>query len=353
MGYLVVSHVSGRQFFVDESSPFVQTQFSGSVSKCYEVESLVGSKALGSALKNNSSSSGSSSSSRRSPGGADGGEDSDEEDEEQCVVMFEGRLLRYHRSRPMALKTCRISALKLEAQWQRRELGELSGEVSYKMKGWDKSESEHPRCVVLRRCSCKTIARALRVVSERDAFGSSCGRRPWQRRSRCFSRFPSSLSSRFFVSHIRIFQGFLLAYRKKCASCLFTPYPCVSVISGPQLTHKRTHTKLEKLGPRLLGRSRLVTFIRVHNATWPSRTCMQEVGGKRMRALRARQGGRRCFSGDRRIRIYLSPPSCAVRSVMPRRCLKFRHHHAKSLFLQANNKKICIITYNNILTLHA
>ncbi|CAN0050770.1 unnamed protein product, partial [Laminaria digitata] len=130
VGYLVVSHVSGRQFFVGESSPFVQTQFSGSVSKCYEVEPLVGSKASGSAPKNNSSSSTSSgSSSRSSTGGrADGGEDSDKEREEQRVVMFEGRLLRYHPSRPMALKTCRISALKLEAQWQQRELGELSGE---------------------------------------------------------------------------------------------------------------------------------------------------------------------------------------------------------------------------------
>lgn len=129
MGYLVVSHVSGRQFFVGESSPFVQTQFSGSVSKCYEVEPLVGSKASGSASKNSSSISGGSSS-RSSPGGADGSEDSDEEEEEQRVVMFEGRLLRYHPSRPMALKTCRISALKLEAQWQQSELGELSGEVS-------------------------------------------------------------------------------------------------------------------------------------------------------------------------------------------------------------------------------
>lgn len=127
MGYLVVSHVSGRQFFVGESSPFVQTQFSGSVSKCYEVEPLVGSKASGSASKNSSSISGGSSS-RSSPGGADGSEDSDEEEEEQRVVMFEGRLLRYHPSRPMALKTCRISALKLEAQWQQSELGELSGE---------------------------------------------------------------------------------------------------------------------------------------------------------------------------------------------------------------------------------
>ena len=134
VGYLVVSHVSGRQFFVGESSPFVQTQFSGSVSKCYEVEPLVDSKASGSASKNSSSSrsgSGSRNSSRSSPGDADGGEDSDEEEEEQRVVMFEGRLLRYHPSRPMALKTCRISALKLEAQWQQRELGELSGEVRY------------------------------------------------------------------------------------------------------------------------------------------------------------------------------------------------------------------------------
>lgn len=132
VGYLVVSHVSGRQFFVGESSPFVQTQFSGSVSKCYEVE-LVGSKTSGSAGENSNSS---SSRSCSSTGGANIGEDSDDEDEEQRVVMFEGRLLRYHPSRPMALKTCRISALKLEAQWQQRELGELSGEVRG-MKGWD------------------------------------------------------------------------------------------------------------------------------------------------------------------------------------------------------------------------
>lgn len=116
VGYLLVSHASGRQFFCPERSQCVQTQFSGSVSKCYEVEPLVGSKASA-AAKN------------RAQQDQDGEEEYDGQGEEQRVVMFEGKLLRYHPSRPMALKTCRIAILKLEAQWQQCELGELSGEV--------------------------------------------------------------------------------------------------------------------------------------------------------------------------------------------------------------------------------
>lgn len=50
--------------------------------------------------------------------------------EGSSVVFFNGRAFRYYLARPMALKTSRIDMLKLEACYQQRELGELTGEVS-------------------------------------------------------------------------------------------------------------------------------------------------------------------------------------------------------------------------------
>lgn len=95
-GYLLASQASSRQFFCPADDSHVQqTQFSGSVSRVYEIESQ------------------------------DAREDEDLEE-----VLFGGKLLRYCLSRPLALKTCRIAVLKLEAQWQRCAMGELVGEVS-------------------------------------------------------------------------------------------------------------------------------------------------------------------------------------------------------------------------------
>lgn len=93
-GYLLASQASERQFFCPaEDSHVQQTQFSGSVSRVYEIESP------------------------------------DSRDEDLNEVLFAGKLLRYCPSRPLALKTCRIAVLKLEAQWQRCAMGELVGEV--------------------------------------------------------------------------------------------------------------------------------------------------------------------------------------------------------------------------------
>ncbi|CAM9094507.1 unnamed protein product [Scytosiphon promiscuus] len=92
-GSLLASQSTLRQFFCPaEDSHVQQTQFSGSVSKVYEIE------------------------------------DPDCQDEDLDEVLFGGRLLRYSPSRPLALKTCRIAVLKLEAQWQRCAMGELVGE---------------------------------------------------------------------------------------------------------------------------------------------------------------------------------------------------------------------------------
>ncbi|CAM9170377.1 unnamed protein product [Hapterophycus canaliculatus] len=94
-GYVLASQASSRQFFCPaEDSHVQQTQFSGSVSRVYEIESL----------------------------------DSFQEEEDLEEVLFGGKLLRYCPSRPLALKTCRIAVLKLEAQWQRSAMGELVGE---------------------------------------------------------------------------------------------------------------------------------------------------------------------------------------------------------------------------------
>ena len=96
VGFILVSQSSFRQFFCPEGSHCVATQFSGSVTKTYEVVE----------------------------------HDDPEDPHELCSVIFGGRLLHYDASRPLALKTSRISVLQLEAQWQRCALGELTGEVS-------------------------------------------------------------------------------------------------------------------------------------------------------------------------------------------------------------------------------
>lgn len=95
VGFLLVSQTSFRQFFCPEDSHCVATQFSGSVTKTYEVI-----------------------------------EHDAEDQHELCSVIFGGKLLHYNPSRPLALKTSRIAVLQLEAQWQRCALGELTGEVS-------------------------------------------------------------------------------------------------------------------------------------------------------------------------------------------------------------------------------
>lgn len=105
VGYFIVSRASGRRFFCPESSPYVETQFSGSVRRCYEVWV-------------------------EGQGWPDGNVQTEEIDEEEAsFVDFGGQTFRFYESRPLALKTCRIDELKLEAQWQQRELGELAGEV--------------------------------------------------------------------------------------------------------------------------------------------------------------------------------------------------------------------------------
>lgn len=107
VGKLLVSQASSRKFFCPaEDSHCAQTQFSGSVSKTYETIEESASYE----------------------------QDADDDDdfgsgEELCSVMFAGKLLQYYPSRPLALKTSRIAVLKLEAQWQRCSLGELTGEV--------------------------------------------------------------------------------------------------------------------------------------------------------------------------------------------------------------------------------
>lgn len=121
VGYLLVSHLSGRQFFCAEGTPCVQTQFSGSVSRCYEARSLVAIKDRG--LQEDG------------VGYARREEEEAQEDEEEegvsNLVAFAGQTFRYWPSRVMALKTCCIASLKLEGVYQGCEIGELSGEVRY------------------------------------------------------------------------------------------------------------------------------------------------------------------------------------------------------------------------------
>lgn len=97
MGFLLVSQTSFRQFFCPEDSHCVATQFSGSVTKTYEV--------------------------------VEHDEVVEHQHDELRSVIFGGKLLYYNPSRPLALKTSRIAVLQLEAQWQRCALGELTGEV--------------------------------------------------------------------------------------------------------------------------------------------------------------------------------------------------------------------------------
>eukprot|EP00752_Nemacystus_decipiens_P006994 g6273.t1 len=94
VGFLLASQKSFRQFFCPEDSHCVATQFSGSVTKTYEVVE----------------------------------HDDAEDQHELCSVIFGGKLLYYNPSHPLALKTSRIAVLQLEAQWQRCALGELTGE---------------------------------------------------------------------------------------------------------------------------------------------------------------------------------------------------------------------------------
>lgn len=98
VGSLLVSQTSARQFFCPaKDSRFIQTQFGGAVQTVFEATPF---------------------------------DPKEQDHDERTVVIFAGRLLRYCPSCPLALKTNRISVLKLEAQWQRCAMGELVGEVS-------------------------------------------------------------------------------------------------------------------------------------------------------------------------------------------------------------------------------
>lgn len=98
VGSLLVSQTSARQFFCPaKDSRFIQTQFGGAVQTVYEATPF---------------------------------DPKEEDQDERSVIIFGGKLLRYCPSCPLALKTNRISVLKLEAQWQRCAMGELVGEVS-------------------------------------------------------------------------------------------------------------------------------------------------------------------------------------------------------------------------------
>ncbi|CBN75151.1 stress kinase [Ectocarpus siliculosus] len=96
VGSLLVSQTSARQFFCPaKDSRFIQTQFGGAVQTVYEATPF---------------------------------DPKEEDQDERSVIIFGGKLLRYCPSCPLALKTNRISVLKLEAQWQRCAMGELVGE---------------------------------------------------------------------------------------------------------------------------------------------------------------------------------------------------------------------------------
>ncbi|CAM9274338.1 unnamed protein product [Ectocarpus sp. 12 AP-2014] len=96
VGSLLVSQTSARQFFCPaKDSRFIQTQFGGAVQTVFEATPF---------------------------------EPKEEDQDERSVIIFGGKLLRYCPSCPLALKTNRISVLKLEAQWQRCAMGELVGE---------------------------------------------------------------------------------------------------------------------------------------------------------------------------------------------------------------------------------
>lgn len=120
VGKLLASHSSSRKFFCPaEDSHCAQTQFSGSVSKTYETIEDYEQEA---------------------------DDDDDDTREELCSVIFAGELLQYYPSRPLALKTSRIAVLKLEAQWQRCALGELTGEVrGTRERGREKERAEGRR----------------------------------------------------------------------------------------------------------------------------------------------------------------------------------------------------------------
>lgn len=107
VGSLLFSRFSTRRFFCPESSPCVQTQFAGSVRRCFEAW-VHG----------------------RDFAERDEEDAEQEEEEESSIVCLNGRAFQYFPARPMALKTCRIEVLRLEACYQQRELGELTGEVS-------------------------------------------------------------------------------------------------------------------------------------------------------------------------------------------------------------------------------
>lgn len=129
VGYLILSRSSGRRFFCPENSPYVETQFSGSVSRCFEA--WIDGQTW-----------------------TDGGVRTDEiEDEEPSFVDIGGQSYRFYLSRPLALKTCHIEELKLEAQWQQRELGELTGEASAFCHGLGVVE-----------CAQNAIARSIRSL---------------------------------------------------------------------------------------------------------------------------------------------------------------------------------------------
>lgn len=143
VGKLLASHASSRKFFCPaEDSHCAQTQFSGSVSKTYEtIEDCE----------------------------QDGYDDDDDSGEELCSVAFAGELLRYYPSRPLALKTSRIAVLKLEAQWQRCSLGELTGEVRER---WRDQEERDTPCRRDANCSSFRCARIFVWIMK-----TRCGKR--------------------------------------------------------------------------------------------------------------------------------------------------------------------------------
>lgn len=108
VGCLLVSRTSGRRFFCPDGSPSLQTQF-GAVCKIFEAWGTDITQEEEDSLPD---------------------EHEDRNVEGSSIVIFDGRVFRYYPARPMALKTSHIDMLKLEANYQQRELGELTGEVS-------------------------------------------------------------------------------------------------------------------------------------------------------------------------------------------------------------------------------
>ena len=143
------------------------------------------------------------------------------------------------------------------------------------MKGWDGSETEREACGThASTYSGAAVANPLLGRCAQCQIGTLSD--PVQLRAPARQR--RSLS--FFFLFCRVaFSAFFLylpvAHHKKCSSCLLPSTCFVSVNSGPQRAHSIVR-KVQKVGPCLVAPC-LVTFIREHTCTRPSRTCMQEV----------------------------------------------------------------------------